>query len=112
MPVTTVMVSEAPNVAQPEDSHYTTVPVLLIRSGIRVVVKITSTVPGSILSIPNMPEPAPAGPVTGRWRAASAVVTENPQNHHQQASTQVYHILYSTLPLSDWQKLCPLGIRP
>ena len=56
--------------------------------------------------------PAPAGPVTGRWRAASAVVTENPQNHHQQASTQVYHILYSTLPLSDWQKLCPLGIRP
>ena len=46
-----VMVSEAPNVA-PDSQH---VPVLLIRSGVRVVVKITSTVSGSIQSIPNTP---------------------------------------------------------
>ena len=58
MPVMTVimMVSEAPNVAQ--DSQHMTVPVLLILSGIRVVVKTTSTVSGSILSIPNTaPDP-------------------------------------------------------
>ena len=54
--VTTVMVSEAPNVAQ--DSQHMTVPVLLILSGIRVVVKTTSTVSGSILSILNTaPDP-------------------------------------------------------
>ena len=46
-----MMVSEAQNVAQ--DSQHMTVPVLLIWSCIRVVVKITSTVLGSILSIPN-----------------------------------------------------------
>ena len=51
MQVTTVMVSEAPNVAP--DSQHMTVPVRLIRSGIRVVVKITSTVSGSLRSIPN-----------------------------------------------------------
>ena len=46
MPVTTVMVSEAPTVSQ--DSQHMTVPVLLIWFGILVVVKITSTVSGSI----------------------------------------------------------------
>ena len=46
--VTTVMVSEAPSVAQ--DGKHMTVPVWLIRSCIRVVVKITST-----WSIPNTP---------------------------------------------------------
>ena len=59
MPVTTIMVSEAPNVTL--FSQHMTVSVRLIRSSIRVVVKITSTVSGSIPSIPNT-SPSPCGP--------------------------------------------------
>ena len=51
MQVMTSMASEAQNVAQ--DTQHITVPVWLIRSGIQVVVKIASTVSGSIRSIPN-----------------------------------------------------------
>ena len=53
MPVTTALVCEAPNVAP--DSAHMSVPVRLIRPGIRVVVKITGTVSGSIRSIPTPP---------------------------------------------------------
>ena len=60
MQVTTVMVSEAPNVTP--DSQHKTVPVLLIRSGIQVEVKIISTVAGSILSSPNTPSDPEVGP--------------------------------------------------